>query len=119
MILQLSFRSVLCCALLIVGAGWSVTGNAADAALVADAHTPDVKPELAANEPAKSAEGKATDEKPSVAAPADASKDNGGPEVHLVALRTDVAKRYSKIVPPLPVPPFSTWKRWVKEHEIA
>ena len=39
--------------------------------------------------------------------------------VRLVGAETDVAKRYSFIVPPLPFPPFSTWRQWWKDHELA
>lgn len=42
-----------------------------------------------------------------------------GPHVRLVALETDVAKRYRVIVPPLPFPPFSSWRQWFREHERA
>jgi len=39
------------------------------------------------------------------------------PQVRLVGLITDVAKRYRAIIPPLPVPPFSQWRQWFQEHE--
>jgi hypothetical protein len=42
-----------------------------------------------------------------------------GPQVRLVALETDVAKRYRVIVPPLPFPPFSTWRKWFRDHAKA
>lgn len=39
------------------------------------------------------------------------------PQVRLVGVKTDVAKRYRAIVPPLPVPPFIQWREWFHEHE--
>lgn len=41
------------------------------------------------------------------------------PQVRLVGMKTDVAKRYKNIVPPLPVPPFTSWRKWLKEHEVS
>jgi hypothetical protein len=40
-------------------------------------------------------------------------------EVHLVAVKTDIARRYRWIVPPLPIPPFTTWRKWLAAHEDA
>jgi len=45
--------------------------------------------------------------------------DDGRPGVRLLAVKTDVAKRYSWIVPPFPIPPFTHWKKWYKDHEDA
>jgi hypothetical protein len=39
--------------------------------------------------------------------------------VRLVAIKTDVAKRYIALVPPLPVPPFNAWRNWFKRHQEA
>lgn len=39
------------------------------------------------------------------------------PQVRLIGMKTDVAKRYKSIVPPLPIPPFTSWRKWLKEHE--
>lgn len=43
--------------------------------------------------------------------------DSVGPQVRLVGSKTDVAKRYRAIIPPLPFPPFTTWRKWFKDHE--
>lgn len=52
------------------------------------------------------------------AAPVSAAQaPKSGPQVRLVGMKTDVAKRYKNIVPPLPVPPFTSWRKWLKEHE--
>jgi hypothetical protein len=48
---------------------------------------------------------------------ADAGASGVPGQVRLVAIKTDVAKRYKTIVPPLPVPPFTSWRKWLKEHE--
>lgn len=49
-----------------------------------------------------------------------APPDNDPPgTVRLVCAETDVAKRYKWIVPPLPFPPFSRWRQWWTDHEIA
>lgn len=42
---------------------------------------------------------------------------NNGPQVRLVAIKTDVAKRYRAIVPPFPIPPFNEWRQWFRDHE--
>jgi len=41
------------------------------------------------------------------------------PEVRLVAYQSDVAIRYRYVVPPLPFPPFSTWRKWLTEHAVS
>lgn len=41
------------------------------------------------------------------------------PQVRLVGTKTDVAKKYRVIIPPLPIPPFTTWRQWFKDHENA
>src|SRR5260221_13832975 len=41
-----------------------------------------------------------------------AEPDDGSPQVRLVAMETDVAKRYLWTVPALPVPPFTRWRKW-------
>ena len=51
--------------------------------------------------------------------PAKPEVDDGKPQVRLVGVKTDVAKRYSWIVPPFPVPPFTQWKKWYRDHEDA
>lgn len=38
------------------------------------------------------------------------------PQVRLVAYQSDVAIRYRYIVPPIPIPPFSTWRKWLTAH---
>jgi hypothetical protein len=43
--------------------------------------------------------------------------ETGKPEVHLVGMRTDVAKRYKAYIPALPVAPFTEWRKWFVEHE--
>ncbi|MCY3023419.1 MAG: hypothetical protein NTW87_30940 [Planctomycetota bacterium] len=43
--------------------------------------------------------------------------DDGKPQVRLVAVKTDVARRYRPIVPPLPFPPFAGWRQWFRDHE--
>lgn len=43
--------------------------------------------------------------------------DDGRAQVRLVGIKTDVAKRYKAIVPPLPFPPFTRWRQWFKDHE--
>lgn len=48
-----------------------------------------------------------------------AAEDKGGPQVRLVGVKTDIARRYRWIVPPIPIPPFTDWKRWFQEHEIS
>ncbi|HYG78592.1 MAG TPA: hypothetical protein VEK08_26570 [Planctomycetota bacterium] len=45
--------------------------------------------------------------------------DDRRPQVRLVAIKTDVAKRYRAIVPPLPIPPFTQWRQWFRDHENA
>lgn len=40
----------------------------------------------------------------------------GSPEVRLVAYQSDVAVRYRHIIPPLPIPPFNTWRKWLTAH---
>ena len=45
--------------------------------------------------------------------------DDGKPQVVLVAIKTDAAKRYKNIIPPLPIPPFTRWRQWFREHENA
>src|SRR5262249_21139739 len=42
---------------------------------------------------------------------------DGRPQVRLLGMLTDVAKRYRWVVPPLPIPPFRQWRKWFKEHE--
>jgi hypothetical protein len=49
-------------------------------------------------------------------APVDAD-DDGKPQVRIVGMKTDAAKRYAWIIPPFPVPPFNGWRKWFKEHE--
>lgn len=39
------------------------------------------------------------------------------PQVRLVGVTTDVAKRYRPFIPALPVPPFTHWRQWFQEHE--
>ena len=41
------------------------------------------------------------------------------PQVRLVGTKTDVAKKYRVIIPPFPIPPFTTWRQWFKDHEEA
>ena len=48
-----------------------------------------------------------------------AEKSPDAPEVRLVAMKTDIAKRYRYLVPPLPIPPFSDWRKWMKDQEDA
>ena len=101
--------------------------RAADTAPVPAAPVASEKPEnsaalLAAAPAAKSADEKSADEKPAEpkAAPApEPAKDNGGPEVRLLGMKTDIAKRYRWIVPPFPFPPFTTWRQWFRDHEVA
>ncbi len=82
---------------------------------VPDDKKPDV---LVAQAPAAApADQKTAEEKPAPAK--EAAKDSGGPEVHLLGLKTDIAKRYRWIVPPFPFPPFTNWRRWFREHEVA
>jgi hypothetical protein len=38
-------------------------------------------------------------------------------EVHLIAVKTNIAQRYRRLLPPLPIPPFNIWRRWLAEHE--
>jgi hypothetical protein len=45
--------------------------------------------------------------------------DDGRAQVRLVGTKTDVAKKYRVIIPPLPIPPFTTWRQWFKDHEEA
>jgi hypothetical protein len=42
--------------------------------------------------------------------------DPPGPQVRLVAIKTDIIKRYRYLVPALPFPPFTTWRRWLTDH---
>lgn len=42
--------------------------------------------------------------------------DPPGPQVRLVAMKTDIVKRYRYLIPALPFPPFSTWRRWFTAH---
>jgi hypothetical protein len=67
---------------------------------------------------AVSSESKKSEELPSPAA-APKLEDDGTVQVRLVGIKTDVAKRYNWLVPPLPVPPFTSWRKWYKEHEDA
>lgn len=53
------------------------------------------------------------------AQPAPGATSPARPQVRLVGMKTDVAKRYKNIVPPLPVPPFTSWRKWLKEHEVS
>lgn len=39
------------------------------------------------------------------------------PQVRVVGVKTDVAKRYRPLVPALPVPPFTQWRQWFRDHE--
>jgi hypothetical protein len=71
------------------------------------AHDPDAKQ----NE-SKSAQGGS-------AATPDQPQDDGAPQVRLIGLKTDLARRYRAIIPPLPFPPFSNWRNWFREHENA
>ncbi len=48
-----------------------------------------------------------------------APMDDGRPQVRLVGVKTDVAKRYRWIVPPFPIPPFTRWRQWYRDHENA
>lgn len=41
------------------------------------------------------------------------------PQVRLIGVTTDVAKRYRAIIPPLPLPPFTKWRQWFRDHENA
>ncbi|MFH0939419.1 MAG: hypothetical protein V1899_09085 [Planctomycetota bacterium] len=45
--------------------------------------------------------------------------DDSDPQVRLVVIKTDVAERYKILVPPLPIPPFSTWRKWITAHKDA
>lgn len=114
MILQLALRSLLLCVMLVV-VGLSAKSFAADTV----SEKQEIAPLLVATEPAKNSDQKPAEEKPAAAAAPEPAKDSGGPEVHLLGLKTDVARRYRNIVPPLPFPPFSSWRRWFKEHEVA
>jgi hypothetical protein len=48
-----------------------------------------------------------------------AALDTQQPQVRLMGIRTDVAKRYRAIIPPLPLPPFNHWRDWFQKHEDA
>jgi hypothetical protein len=48
-----------------------------------------------------------------------AAIDDGRAQVRLLGIKTDVAKRYKAVVPPLPFPPFTQWRQWFKDHEEA
>lgn len=69
--------------------------------------------------PVSAVEAPASTPAPSAAiqAPAPRAEAKSGPQVRLVGMKTDVAKRYKSIVPPLPIPPFTSWRKWLKEHE--
>lgn len=45
--------------------------------------------------------------------------DDNRPQVRVVGIKTDVAIRYQNIIPPLPLPPFTTWRRWFRDHREA
>ena len=73
------------------------------------------KPSFAAAAPAKAL----AEESSGKTSRAANTEDDGKPLVRLVAMETDIARRYIVVVPPLPFPPFSTWRRWIHEHEKA
>lgn len=43
--------------------------------------------------------------------------DDKRPQVRMVGVKTDVARRYRAIIPPLPVLPFTKWRQWFHDHE--
>jgi len=45
--------------------------------------------------------------------------DSSGPQVRLIAIKTDIVKRYRYLVPALPLPPFTAWNRWLDQHVDA
>ena len=46
--------------------------------------------------------------------------DNDPPgTVRVIGMVTDIGKKYSFIAPAIPIPPFSGWHKWIKEHEIS
>ena len=40
-------------------------------------------------------------------------------EVRIVGVNTDVAVRYRSIIPPFPIPPFTQWRQWFRDHETS
>ena len=51
--------------------------------------------------------------------PQAAQADGSGPQVRLVGIQTDVARRYKFIIPNLPFPPFTQWRKWITDHEVS
>jgi len=93
-------------------AGLALAAHAGERVRTIDAP---VQTEVAfADAPAKAAAPLASDTQK--AAP---EADDGKPLVRLVGFQTDVAKRYSWVVPPFPFPPFIQWRKWYKDHEDA
>jgi len=79
-----------------------------DAAIAAtrSKDSPNVVP-VSAEKPAEKTEKSATE------------PDNGQPQVRLVGVKTDVARRYRAIVTPIPFPPFTSWRKWFEDHALA
>jgi hypothetical protein len=80
-----------------------VSASERESATIAGARSLDVQfvaPELIAAQPAQKA-------------PEKKAEDSSGPQVRLVAMRTDIARRCRRLIPALPFPPFSTWRRWL------
>jgi hypothetical protein len=49
--------------------------------------------------------------------PTPAAAESPRSEVHLLAVKTNIARRFHDRVPPLPFPPFNAWRRWLEAHE--
>jgi hypothetical protein len=109
-------RLFLFCAIIMACAGVSAEEKQANAALVPEVSSALVKPDANALAEAKPAPA---ENALKIRLAPGASDDDGKPQVRLVAVETDIARRYSLVVPPLPIYPFSVWRRWIHEHEKA
>jgi hypothetical protein len=68
------------------------------------------KPLLVASGPAGSSAAQANPNPPQA---------DSGPQVRLIGIQTDVARRYRFIIPNIPFPPFTRWRKWIMDHEIS